>query len=90
MAAMFRSRVLKNDPWLCRLRARKPAMVAAVALANKIARTVWAVMRHAENWRPATSSHEPAAVLAAVKTMPPSAAASASLGRGLRVATPTR
>ncbi|HXP05005.1 MAG TPA: IS110 family transposase [Stellaceae bacterium] len=79
MAAMFRSKVLQNDPWLCSLRARKPAMVAAVALANKIARTVWAVMQHGENWRPATASssrpQEPAAVLAAVKTMPPSAVA---------------
>jgi transposase len=79
MAAMFRSKILQHHPWLCRLRARKPAMVAAVALANKIARTAWAVMRHHENWRPAgasaSRSHEPAAVLAAVKTMPPSAVA---------------
>jgi transposase len=79
MAAMFRSKVLRNDAWLSQLRARKPAMVAAVALANKIARTVWAVMQHGENWRPAAASssrpHEPAAVLAAVKTMPPSAVA---------------
>jgi transposase len=79
MAAMFRSKALKNDPWLCRLRARKPAMVAAVALANKIARTVGAVMRHDQHWRPTAASssrsHEPAVVLAAVKTMPPSAVA---------------
>jgi len=79
MAAMFRSKILQHHPWLCRLRARKPAMVAAVALANKIARVAWAVMRHHENWRPAgasaSRSHEPAAVLAAVKTMPPSAVA---------------
>jgi len=79
MAAMFRSKALQNDPWLCRLRARKPVMVAAVAFANKIARTLWAVMRHDENWRPAAASSsrpgEPAAVLAAVKTMPPSAVA---------------
>lgn len=79
MAAMFRSKVLRADPWLCRLRSRKPAMVAAVALANKIARAAWAVMRHAETWRPAAASssrsREPAAVLAAVKTTPPSAVA---------------
>jgi transposase len=66
MAAMFRSKVLQKDPWLCQLRARKPVMVAAVAFANKIARTVWAVMRHDENWRPAATassrSHEPVAV----------------------------
>jgi transposase len=41
MAAMFRSRALPNDPWLCQLRGRKPVMVTAVALANKIARAVW-------------------------------------------------
>ena len=79
MAAMFRTKVLQNDAWLCQLRARKPVMVAAVALANKIARTAWAVMQHGENWRPggasASRAHEPAAVLAAVKTMPPSAVA---------------
>lgn len=79
MAAMFRAKALRHDPWLCQLRARKPAMVAAVALANKIARTVWAVMRHAEAWRPAAASssrsREPAAVLAGVKTTPPSAVA---------------
>ena len=79
MAAMFRTKVLQNDPWLCQLRARKPAKVAAVALANKIARTAWAVMQHGQDWRPATAlssrPQEPAAVLAAVKTMPPSAMA---------------
>ena len=53
MAAMFRSKVLQTDPWLRQLRARKPVMVAAVALANKIARTVWAVMRYDQDWRPA-------------------------------------
>jgi len=79
MAAMFRTKVLQNDAWLCQLRARKPAKVAAVALANKIARTAWAVMQHGQDWRPATAlssrPQEPAAVLAAVKTMPPSAMA---------------
>jgi transposase len=79
MAAMFRSKVLQSDAWLCQLRARKPIMVAAVALANKIARQAWAVMRYGESWRaPGSASsrpHEPAAVLAAVKTAPPSAVA---------------
>ena len=77
MAAMFRSKVLRADPWLCRLRSRKPTMLAAVALANKIARTVWAVLRRGEAWRPAGSSrpHEPAAVLAGVEITPPSAVA---------------
>lgn len=55
MAAMFRSKVLRADPWLCRLRSRKPTMVAAVALANKIARAVWAVMQRGEAWRGAAA-----------------------------------
>jgi hypothetical protein len=81
MAAMFRSKALQNDPWLSQLRARKPVMVAAVALANKIARAVWSVMRPNAVWRPvaARSSSRPnrsGDVLTAVKTMPPPAVAS--------------
>lgn len=80
MAAMFRSKALQNDPWLAQLRARKPVMVAAVALANKIARAVWAVMRRNAVWRPAAERssarpHQPGVVLTAVKTMPPPAVA---------------
>jgi transposase len=79
MAAMFRSKALQKDPWLSQLRARKPVLVAAVALANKIARTVWAVMRRNTIWSAAMRSsarpHQPGAVLAAVKTMPPAAVA---------------
>ena len=33
-----------NDPWLARMLARKPRMLVAVALANKMARIVWALM----------------------------------------------
>jgi transposase len=33
-----------RQPWLARLLERKPAKVAAVALANKSARIAWAVM----------------------------------------------
>jgi hypothetical protein len=80
MAAMFRSKSLQKDPWLSQLRARKPVLVAAVALANKIARTVWAVMRRNVVWRSAamrssSRPHQPGAVLTAVKTMPPTAVA---------------
>ena len=39
-------------PWLTKLLARKPAMVAAVALANKMARVAWAVLTKKENYRP--------------------------------------
>ena len=35
-----------NMPWLDGIIARKPTKVAAVALANKIARIVWALLRH--------------------------------------------
>ena len=34
----------KHRPWLTALLARKPTKVAAIALANKIARMVWAMM----------------------------------------------
>ncbi len=35
-----------NQPWLADMIARKPAKVAAVALANKTARIVWVLLRH--------------------------------------------
>ncbi len=38
-------------PWLVQLLARRPAKVAAVALANKNARTVWALMTSGERYR---------------------------------------
>jgi transposase len=38
-------------PWLAQLLARRKAKVAAVALANKIARTVWAMMITGEHYR---------------------------------------
>ena len=39
------------DNWLGHLMARKARMVAAVALANKMARIVWAMMTRGENYR---------------------------------------
>ena len=38
-------------PWLTQLLARRKAKVVAVALANKIARTVWAMMTTGEHYR---------------------------------------
>jgi len=38
----------KKRPWLADLIARKPTKVAAVALANKIARMAWAIMVRGE------------------------------------------
>lgn len=42
----------KQRPWLAQLLARRKAKVAAVALANKTARTVWAMMMTGERWAP--------------------------------------
>lgn len=39
------------DNWLGRVLGRKPRMVAAVALANKMARMIWAMMTREENYR---------------------------------------
>jgi len=40
----------KKHPWLARLMERKPTRVAAVALANKMARMVWVVMARGERY----------------------------------------
>lgn len=39
------------DNWLEHVLSRKPRMVAVVALANKMARTIWAMMTRQENYR---------------------------------------
>jgi transposase len=38
-------------PWLTQLLARKPFKVVAVALANKMARTAWALLAHGGTYR---------------------------------------
>ena len=38
-------------PWLTRIMERRPAKVAAVALANKIARIAWAIMVHSQRYK---------------------------------------
>jgi len=48
----------KHRPWLAALLARRPTKVAAIALANKIARMVWAMMVKGERYK------EPAALAA--------------------------
>jgi transposase len=47
---VIRKGLLPNT-WLGRLLGRKPPMVAAVALANKMARIIWAMMTRNENYR---------------------------------------
>ncbi len=44
-------RGVTTDPWLARMLARKPRMLIAVALANRMARIVWALMTTRENYR---------------------------------------
>ena len=39
------------DNWLGHILDRKPRMVAAVALANKMARIIWAMMTREQNYR---------------------------------------
>jgi transposase len=41
----------KHRPWLAALLARRPTKVAAIALANKIARIAWAMMTRGERYR---------------------------------------
>jgi transposase len=40
-----------HRPWLMRLLARRPTKVAAIALANKIARMAWAMMARGGRYR---------------------------------------
>lgn len=39
--------------WLCELMARRPRRLATVALANKMARIIWALLSRKEIYRPA-------------------------------------
>jgi transposase len=41
----------RTSPWLLNLLARKPRKLAAIALANKMARTLWAMMVSGEFYR---------------------------------------
>ena len=41
----------QHRPWLTALLARKPTKVAAIALANKLARMAWAMMARGERYK---------------------------------------
>jgi transposase len=83
----------KEDPWLIKLLETKKRKVAACALANKMARIGWAVMRRQEDFRgrrhdqPCPDLGEPGAVLAAVKTASRAPSAVAPLLRSRPVLT---
>ncbi len=53
--AVLGSKRAKTDPWLKRLLDTKPRLVAAVALANKMARIAWAVMVRQTRFREAVA-----------------------------------
>lgn len=42
---------IPEGSWLARMAARKPRMLVAIALANKMARTIWAVLTKNEDYR---------------------------------------
>jgi transposase len=42
---------IPDGSWLARIAARKPRMLVAIALANKMARTIWALMAKNEDYR---------------------------------------
>jgi transposase len=47
---------IPETSWLARMLARKPRMLVAIALANKMARTIWAMLTKKEDYRtPATA-----------------------------------
>ena len=56
-----RNRTTKDAEWVRAMLARRPAKVVAVALANRTARIVWAVMRRGTLYRAAEALGQPAA-----------------------------
>lgn len=54
-AALWRSKVIRANPWIQALLAKRPRLVVAVALANKTARTAWAIMARQTTYRAAAA-----------------------------------
>ena len=44
-------RSLSNQSWLSKMLERKPVMLVAIALANKMARQIWAMLTKNETYR---------------------------------------
>lgn len=44
-------RTIMEGTWLSRMLARKPKMLVAIALANKMARQIWAMLTKNEDYR---------------------------------------
>lgn len=71
--------------WLQELSARRPKNVVVVALANKIARTAWAIAAHGTHYQPAPQAHSPAvdmAQAASCRLGQPSSVRAASRSQG--------
>jgi transposase len=49
--AAFRAGKIKEGSWLARMLARKPRLVVAIALANKMARSIWAMLVKEQDYR---------------------------------------
>ncbi|WP_245649065.1 transposase, partial [Magnetovibrio blakemorei] len=47
---------IPEGSWLARMVARKPRMLVAIALANKMARTIWAMLTKNEDYREPTQA----------------------------------
>jgi transposase len=52
--AVLNGKNARNNPWQAKMLDSKPKKLAAVALANKMARIAWAVMTRQEDFRPRT------------------------------------
>jgi transposase len=44
-------RTIPEGSWLSRMLARKPRMLVAIALANKMARQIWAMLTKSEDYK---------------------------------------
>jgi transposase len=84
--AALRCAERRRDPhsiWVTRLKLRRGANVATVALANKNARIIWALLTHDDQYRPAILDQSSMARLAALRSSPPASVRSAGAERSL-------